>query len=357
MKKIDLYIIKKFLSVFFFVVFLLVLIICVIDYTEKNDDFMEASLSAAQIGKYYMVFIPFVSSLITPITVFIAVVFVTSNLAKNTEIIAILAGGVSFRRLMVPYIISAAFITALSFYLNGWVIPNANKIRVNFENTYLKDPFHFDENDVHLKIAENSYAYIQSYNNQSEVGYHFTLEKVIGNELKEKLSSRRIQWDSAKDVWTLKDWNKRVIEDEGETMTNGESLDTTLNLKPSDFESKHKFYETLTLNELNHYISTLKERGSHEVLVYQVEEYIRYMTPFTAIILTVIGMVMSSKKQRGGSGFQIALGFLLAFVFIIFFIFARSIAEAGTMDPLIAVWIPNIVFSVVAVVLYQTVPK
>jgi len=357
MKILDLYIIKKFLGTFFFVVLLLVSVVSVIDFTEKNDDFLEHQLSTLTILSYYVDFIPYVASLITPITVFIAVVFVTSKLAGNTEIIAILSSGVSFRRLLVPYMIGAMFIAGVSFFLNGWVIPNANKERIAFEIKYVKSPFYYDERNIHLKVAPDAYAYMESYNNNADVGYRFTLEKIRGNQMLEKLSARRIEWDSAVSKWKLKNWTLHTFDGMVESFDSGTEMDTTLNIHPKDFGSTYGLYETLTLTELDRHVAVLRERGANDIPLYQVEKYIRYMSPFTAVILTFIGVIMSARKSRGGSGFQIALGFSIAFLFIIFFIFARSIAEAGSLNPLFAVWLPNIIFSLVGLALYKFVPR
>jgi lipopolysaccharide export system permease protein len=339
------------------VVILLVSVVSVIDFTEKNDDFLEHQLTTMQILAYYVDFIPYVASLITPITVFIAVVFVTSKLAGNTEIIAILSSGVSFRRLMVPYMIGALFIAGLSFLLNGWVIPNANKDRIAFEIKYVKSPFYYDERNIHLKIAPDAYAYMESYNNNADVGYRFTLEKIQGNQMLAKLSARRIEWDSTASKWKLKNWTLHTFDGMNESFESGTEMDTTLNIHPKDFGSTYGLYETLTLTELDRHVKVLQERGANDIPLYLVEKYIRYMSPFTAIILTFIGVIMSARKSRGGSGFQIALGFAIAFLFIIFFIFARSIAEANTMNPMVAVWIPNIFFTMVGLALYRFIPR
>lgn len=357
LKILDRYLLKKFLGTFGFVVLILVSIVCVIDFTEKNDDFLEHQLGGMEILVYYLDYIPYLASLITPITVFIAVVFVTSKLANNTEIVAMLSGGVSFRRLLLPYFIGSSLIAVVSFFLNGWIIPNANKDRIAFEQTYIKSPFYFDDRDIHMKVAPELYAYMESYNNSNNVGYRFTLEQIQGNQMLQKLSARRIEWDSTQSKWTLKNWTLHQFDGEDETISNGVSLDTTLNISPDDFGSTYGLFETLTLPELDRYIAQQRERGANDIPVYLVEKYIRYMSPFTAIILTFIGVVMSAKKSRGGSGFQIALGFLIAFVFIIFFIFARSIAEVNSMDPMLAVWLPNIIFTAVGIFLYHIIRR
>ena len=356
MKILDRYILKKFLSTFLFVVAILVAIIVIIDITEKNDKFIKHGLTLAEILPYYLSFIPFVANLITPITVFIATVFVTSKMAQHTEIIAILSSGVSFRRMIVPYMIGAAIIGALSFYLNGWVIPNANKTRVAFEVQYVKRPFNYSEKNIHRKVGDDVYIYMESYNNHSNKGYRFTIEKIKENNLLEKLEAKSLEWNQDSSRWLVKDWKKRVFVDMEEIVTEGKELDTAINILPEDFESDYRKNETLTMTELDDHVDTLQARGADNAEVYQIEKYVRYMAPFTVIILTFIGLTVSSRKTRGGAGFQIALGFLIAFIFIIFFIFSKSIAEKSS-TPILAVWIPNIVFSIVGLILYKLVPR
>ncbi|WP_017732595.1 LptF/LptG family permease [Nafulsella turpanensis] len=357
MKILDRYILKKFLTAFFFVVLILVTIICVIDITEKNDNFIQHDLSLSQVLGYYLDFIPYIANFITPITVFIATVFVTSKMAGHTEIIAILSSGVSFRRMMVPYMMGATIIAILSFFLTGYVLPNANKDRIAFEIAYVKKPFRFTDRNIHIKVAPKSYAYLESYNNDSEVGYRFSLETIDENELKAKLTARRLEWDSASSKWTLRDWELRKIKGMEEQVSRGATMDTLISLKPSDFSSTYQLQETFTLPELNNYIAELKERGADNIIIYEIEKYIRYMSPFAALILTFIGLIMSSRKSRGGSGLMIAMGFGIAFVYILFFVLAKSIAEAKALSPVIAVWVPNIVFSIVGLILYRTVPR
>ena len=357
MKILDRYILKKFLTAFFFVVLILVTIICVIDLTEKNDDFIKHNLGFSEIMGYFLAFIPYIANFITPITVFIATVFVTSKMAGNTEIIAILSSGVSFRRMMVPYFIGASIIAVLSFVLTGYILPNANKKRVAFEIEYIKKPFRFTERNIHLKVGPESYAYLESYNNDADVGYRFSLETIRDNELEAKITARRIEWDTTNNHWVLRDWEMRRIKEMKELVSSGEKKDTVINLSPRDFGSTYHLQETFTLPELDAYIAELRERGADNIIVYEIEKYIRYMSPFAALVLTFIGLIMSSRKSRGGSGLMIAIGFGLAFVYILFFVFAKSIAEAKAMSPILAVWLPNIVFAFIGLFLYRTVPR
>lgn len=360
MKKIDWYIFKKLISTFIYVVVLLVLIICVIDFTEKNDDFIKHDVSKEQIMMYYLTFFPYFAILLTPITTFIATVFITAKMAAQTEIVAILASGVSFRRMMYPYLYGSALIALFSFIFIGYIIPDANKFRIAFELENLEKPFYYSDRNIHFKIGLTDYIYIDRYNNQRDIGYNVTLERIEGQNLLEKIKAKRIQWDTATNKWSLISWQKRVILDDKELITqgkSGETLDTLLALSPSDFQNKERLWETLTLPELNAYIAKQKARGADDVQIYLIEKYIRFMQPFTVIILCFIALIVSARKSRRGTGFQIALGFLIAFVFVILFILTRAIAEAGTMNSMLAVWLPNIIFTCVGFVLYNTVPR
>ncbi|MEQ8904807.1 LptF/LptG family permease [Ekhidna sp.] len=360
MKKLDWYILKKILAAFVFVVVSLEVIICVLDYVDKNDDFIKNELSSEQIWDYYFTFIPFIASLLMPITVFIATVFTTAKMAGKTEIVAILASGVSFRRMLLPYLVAAVMLGVVSFFLNSYIIPEANKFRIDFELTYLKDPFYNTDKHIHIKIAQRDsledYIYLYRYDVRRDVGTSVTLETIKGTQLVEKITARQISWDTT-GRWKLKRWQKRTLDEMGETITSGDELDTLLNLSPSDFGNKDRIWETMTMPELNRHIKLQKSRGADDVHIFQTEKYIRYMSPFTVLILMAIGVLVSAKKSREGTGFQIALGFVIAFAFIITFVLGRAIAEADSMNLILAVWMPNIIFSGVALLLYKTVPR
>jgi lipopolysaccharide export system permease protein len=378
MKLLDKYILKQFLSTFFFVVVILLAVISVIDMTDKMDKFAKAQLTSGQIFGYYLDFIPWIGSLVTPITIFIATVYVCSRMAGRTEVIAILSAGISFRRMMLPYFIGSFFIAALSFALNGWVIPNSNKSKLAFEVQYLKNKYYYDKQNIHIQVAPDVYLYMKSYNNTNNTGYQFTLERFEDNKMIEKLTASRVEWDTAKQKWTLRDWRihnvqsifettsgpeakpgfettKRVVTTD--SIKSGSTLDTALVIHPKEFESDYRKYDGMTLNELNKYIKTLRSRGSTGIEVYEVEKYTRYTAPFTIFILVFMGVIVSSRKSRGGTGLQIALGFLLSFIFILFFTLFRTFAENGSMPPQISVWIPNIIFGIISLIMYKYVPR
>ncbi len=357
MKILDWYILKKFLKSYLFVVFVIELVVVIIHITEQNENFIKHQLSAGQIFDYYMDYVPYIAGMITPITIFITVVFMTSQLAQHSEIIAMLSSGVSFRRLMRPYMIGATIIAILAFYFGGWVIPNGNKDRVAFELQYIKGTYHYTERNIHIKIAPTTLLYLQTYNVGNNVGYKPTLETIEDGVLVDKLEATRMEWQKETEKWRLRNWKKRTIDGMEEVFTTGKKMDTTLRIHPKDFASDYSRFETLTMNELYGYIDELEMRGADDIQVYEIEKYIRYTSPFAALILTFIGLGVSARKARGGAGFQIALGFLLAFVYIIFFIFSRTSAEAGSITPIIAIWIPNIIFTIIGLLIYRTVPR
>lgn len=375
MKLLDKYILKRFLSTFIFVVLILLAIVTVIDLTEKMDKYARAQLSTLQILSYYTDYIPWIGTLITPITIFIATVYVCARMAAHTEIIAILSSGVSFKRMLFPYFIGSLIVASASFILNGWIIPNSNKSRLVFELQYLQNKFYYDKRNVHLQVSPDVYLYMQSYQNISKTGYHFTMERFEDNRLIEKLSANRIVWDSLKHKWTLHEWKIKKIDTLFHVTDNplknvqstsakkvkdddsGSTLDTALVIHPKEFESDYRKYDGMTLNELSSYINTLRERGSAGVEFYEVEKFTRFASPVTIFILVFMGVIVSARKSRGGTGLQIALGFVLSFVFILFFTLFRTFAENGSMPPQISVWIPNIIFALIALAMYKYVPR
>lgn len=358
MKILDSYISKRFLITYVYVVMIIVAIVVVVDYTEKADDFIEKKAPTSEIiFNYYLNFIPYWANYISPLMIFIATVFMTASMAAKTEIIAILSSGVSFMRFLRPYVMGAAVVAVITFFMVGWVIPKANKTRLAFENKYVKSQYYFSGRDIHLKIAPDTYAYLESYSNVSKTGFRFTLEKIKGTKLIEKLSAEQIVWDEKKKKWKIEDYKIRKLNANLHSLVRGTSIDSTLNMFPKDFESDYNLYETFTLDELDAYINQSISRGADGVETYLIEKYQRYSSPFAVFILTIIGVILSARKARGGVGIQIALGFVLAFVYIMFFILSKGIAEKGGIPPLLAVWLPNIVFAFIGLVLYKTVPR
>jgi lipopolysaccharide export system permease protein len=306
-----------------------------------------------------------IAGFLSPITIFIAVIYVTSRMAGQTEIVAILSSGVSFRRFLFPYFLAATFIAGLSFYLNGWVIPKSNHDRLIFEMQYFQNKFYFEKRNVHMQVAPNVNLFIQNFDNQANSGYQFSLERFKDNRLIEKLSAENILWDTTKHKWTLRFWKRKLVDSIFQVqrvgdlplVEKGENLDTTLVITPKDFENDTKMYAGMTIPELTKKIETLKFRGSTGVEAYVVEKDIRFSSPFYIYVLVFMGAIVSARKSRGGTGFQIAMGFLMAFIFILFFTITSTFAQTGSISPLLAAWLPNIIFGLIALAMYKYVPR
>jgi len=358
MKLLDRYILKKFLYAFLFVLLALTAIITLIDCTEKNWLFMKHKLGYQEIIDYYCYgYIPFIINFITPISVFIATVFVTSRLAQRTEVIAIMSSGVNFSRFLAPYLAGAVAITLCSFVLTGWVLAKANLRRVTFETEYIEGFFSNRAQHLHVRIAPDLYFYVERYRTYNNSGANVTIETVKDNQLLEKLSAKKIRWLPMEEKWQLQDWTHRKIEGLKEHIQWGDTLKAALDIHPNDFDMNPKLHETLTLPELHVQIEALKSKGADNVHIFLTERHMRYMSPFAAIILTFMGVVVAAHKARRGIGFQIAVGFILAFVYIALFLFSRGVAEAKGTHLLITVWTPNIIFSVLGAMLYKLMPK
>jgi len=334
LKKLDLYILRKFLGTFFFAILLIISISVVFDVTEKIDNFFEhgAPLDAI-VFDYYKNFIPYFANLFTPLFVFIAVIFFTSKMAYQTEIIAILSSGVSFRRMMFPYFLGAAIIGVFSFLLGGYVIPPANQTRIKFENEYVKNRKEKGLEKIHMQIEPGVFVYMDKYRAYSGNGDYFSMEKYNEKELVAKLSARYAKYDTATGKWQLKNYVLR------------------------EFEGEIEYFEMMTNTELNDYIDEQKARGVGNLEEFLIEKYKRVASPFSAFILTLIGVSLASRKVRGGMGLHIGVGIALSFGYILFMTISTTFAVNGNMNPILAVWLPNIVFAAVGIFLYMRAPK
>ena len=358
MKKIDIYIIKKFLGTFFFAIALLIVIVIVFDISEKIDDFIEKNASLYQIlFDYYLNFIPYFVNLFSYLFTFIAVIFFTSKMASNSEIVAILSSGISFQRLLFPYIISATILGLMSFYLANFLIPKTNKIMMEFERVYIKNPFQNRDRNIHMQISPGTFVYMQSYDSRTNTGYKFSLENFKDERLTEKILSQRIVWDSLKGTWTIKDYVVRKIAEDREVIQKGKDLDTVLNMYPHEFRFILEEMKTMNFSELRAFIDKERLKGSHLINEYEVEKHKRMAFPFATIILTIIGVSISSRKVRGGIGMHLGYGLAITFGYILFQQVTTVFATRGNMAPWLSVWIPNFVFAVVAAFLYRIAPK
>lgn len=332
--------------------------ICVIDWSEKNDDFVMSDATLNQIlFEYFLNLAPYWASVLSPLMVFIASVFITARLASHTEIIAMLSSGISFGRLVRPYLVASILIGIVNFIGIAWFIPKANAVRLAFEFTYLKGPYHFDGRNIHIKTSPETYVYLESFNNRLEVGYKFTVEKIKDHKLESKLTSPKISWNDSLQKWHLSKYYVHDFGPEGELISEGENLDTALNFLPGDFERQERLYETFTVTELTDYIAELRMRGAENIEPYIVERYERFTYPAAIVVLTLMGLFSASRKSRRGTGFQIAIGFILAFVYILFVMMSRTIAQVGGFPPLLGAIFPSMIFTVITIILYRNVPK
>jgi lipopolysaccharide export system permease protein len=355
---LDRYILKKFLGTFFLSIFLIILIVIVFDISEKIEDFLKPDITIHEIiFDYYVNFIPYFVNLFSHLFTFIAVIFFTSRLASRTEIVAILSSGISFNRLLRPYMIGATIIAVTSLFLNNYLIPVANKTRLDFMSKYIDNNYSFNGRDVHRQVAPGVFVYMESFNTDENTGSRFTIEKLKGRELVFKLSAREIRWDSIKNRWNILDYNYRTIDGKKETMTSGKEIDTTFNLTPKDFGRAENRMESMTFVELNHFIANEKLKGSDNVQLYEIEKHKRIAFPFATFVLTIIGVSVSSRKSRGGTGRHLGVGISLSFIFIFFMQWFASYAATGVLPAYIAVWVPNVIFTVIAIYLVRKAPK
>ncbi len=355
---LDRYIIKKFLGTFFYCIVLLLSIIIVFDIQEKFDDFIEKKAPLNEIVfDYYVNFAPYYANMFMFLFIFISVIFFTSKLAGNSEIIAILSAGISFRRLLVPYFESALLLAVLSFLLSAYVIPPATEIRLRFENTYVKKAYVNNSLNIHRQIDDSTRIYMRNYVASSNVGNKFSWEKYDGKVMTEKLMSDQIQWDTTTNKWRITNYYIRYILPNGDSIATGRTMDTLISMKPTDFNSRLNQIETLTSDELHEYIEDQRRRGSGNIEAFQVESYKRIAFPFACFILTLIGVTLSCKKVRKGIGINLGLGLLLSFSYILFMQIFTQFAIGSTLPPLLAVWIPNIIYTIIGIILYLKAPK
>lgn len=354
---IDGYIIRKFLGTYVFTILLIISISVIFDINERIDFFIKnAAPLKAIVFDYYLNFIPYYANLFSALFVFITVILFTSKLAANSEIIAILSSGISFKRLMRPYMISAGIIAILTFALNSFIIPPANVTRIDFQNKYFRNKKVNYGSNIQFTVGPGLIAYFDQFDAQTNVGYHFSLEKFDGKELVSRLTARSIAYDSAYQ-WTIKNYMIRNFVGMHEEVSSGEVIDTTLMIVPSDFLISVNDCEQMTTPQLKKYIDRQKSRKIGNIQLFEIEFHNRFAMSFAAFILTIIGVSLSSRKMKGGMGFNLGMGLLLSFSYILFMQISSSFAISGLMSPFIAVWIPNVLYSFIAIYLYRRAPK
>jgi len=359
LKILDWYIIKKYLSTFFFVVLIFSLVTIVIDFSEKIDNFLEESAPTNEIiWDYYTTFIPFIHGLLFPVYALLSVIFFTSRMAYNSEVISMLAGGISFRRLLLPYFVGSAIIASLYLLLGHVIIPYGNKTKVEFENKYI---FKYDgetkRDNIHFYLTPTTKIYIRHYSITDTIARDIILEEIVDGELKSKLTAKRAKYSGAKDNWKFTSYDIRTFDGMKETYQTGVDLDTMINLTPNDIERRNNLSTTMTTPELVKFLKSEKKRGTGKAILFQTELYNRTAAPISIIILTFIGMIISARKVRGGTGLHLAIGAGLGAVYILFNQISGALANSSSMHPMLSVWLPNIIFVVITILLLRTAQK
>lgn len=360
--RVDHYIVYKFLSTYIFLITIIVVIAVIFDFNEKIDKLTQSHAPMQKIiFDYYVNFVPYFANLFSPLFVFIAVIFFTSKLADNSEIIAMKSTGMSFRRLLRPYMFSAALIALTTYLLGAYVIPQSNVARVNFENRYIKKKTDITSVDnVQMQVDTGVVAYITHFDNVTKSGYGFSLDKFVDKKLVSHLTAQSIQYDTLSDrrfSWTLRQYKIRTLKGMREKLESGQKLDTIIVMEPKDFFYVRGQQETMTVPELDEFIDRQKLRGAAGVSTFEVEYHKRFATPFAAFILTLIGVSLSCEKRKGGMGASIGVGIALSFTYILFQTVSATFAINAGWPAMFSVWLPNIIFALIAAVLYRRTPQ
>lgn len=339
------------MGTYIFAIILILAITVMFDVNEKLDAFLKAPLDAT-IFDYFLNFLPYFANQFSPLFTFIAVIFFTSKLADNSEIIAMLSSGVSFKRLMRPYMISASVIAVATYILSAYIIPPANVERIEYTNTYVKNKRVDYGSNIQLQVSPGQIAYISRYDNTTKTGYRFSLESFEDKKLVSRLTAQTIKWDTLY-RWTVRDYMIRDLRGERELITKGSTLDTIITFEPRDFLISKNDHEKLTTPQLSEYISRQKQRGVANIKDFEIEYHRRFAMCAASFILTIIGMSLSSRKVKGGMGINIGIGLVLSFSYILFMTVTSTFAVSGLTSPMVAMWIPNILYSIIAVILYR----
>ena len=359
LKRLDWYIIKKFLGTYFFSLALIIIVIVVFDYNEKIDKFATSNATTSEIiFDYYLNFAPSLANTFSALFVFISVIYFTSKLADNSEIIAMFASGVSFRRLMKPYMVSAGIISIMTFILSAYIIPVGNETRLAFEQEHNRKKKTESASNIQIKLDDNTIAYLERYESRNNMGWRFSLDRIENKKLVSHMTAATITYNPDKPhTWTARRWIIRELRDDIEVIrsSNREPLDTVIPLEPSDFLISEGEQETMTSPELSDYIDKQKARGMANIQGFEIEYHKRIAMSFAAFILTIIGASLSSRKKKGGMGLSLGIGLALSFSYILFQ--AISSAFAAQMPVALAVWLPNILYTFIAIHLYRKAPR
>jgi lipopolysaccharide export system permease protein len=358
MKIIDKYILKRYLATFIVMLLMFIPIGIVIDVSEKVNRMLENKVAFSEIAMYYLNFTIYFANLLFPIFLFLSVIWFTSKLANNTEIIAILSSGISFSRFLRPYIIGATIVSIFALLMGFFIVPKASQGFNDFRYTYLnKNKEARDNSNVFRQVSDNEFIYVNSFNQITKTAFNFTYEKFNKGKLEFKINAQRLRFNPADSTYTMYNYTKRTVGEMGDQLYSGIRKDTIFKFDLEDLTPVIYVAETLTLGELNSFIEKEKARGSSNINVYLVVLYKKYSIPVSAFILTIIAVAVSSMKRRGGMGMNLAIGILLAFAFIFFDKIFGTLAEKSTFPPIFAVWIPNFVFGILAVYLLRNAKR
>ncbi len=358
MKLIDWYIFKKYIGTFIYAISLLIIIVIIFDISENIEDFLKKNAPVKEIMfDYYLNFIPYFINLFIYLFTFISVIFFTSKMAGNTEIIAILSSGISFTRLLKPYFLASVLLALFSLYLGNILIPQTNEVRRDFKNKYMENLYKDRDRNIHIQIEKGVFVYVENYNSTVNVGYRFTMEKYDAQEMIYKLTSDRIELDSAGTGWVVHGFVERRIDSLNEVFRKGVKMDTTINLAPTDLYNVKEDFEVMNFWELRKHIDSEKLKGNAGVTLYEVEMNKRLASPAAILILTLIGVALSSRKVRGGIGVHLGAGIAITFSYILFMQVSSVFATFGSLSPTIAAWTPNIIFAILSIYLVIKAPK
>ncbi len=359
MKIVDRYILFKFLGNFVVALLLILSIAVVFDVSEKLGDFRTGATMYEIVVHYYVNFIAFYGNMFSAMIVFISTIWFTSRLTANTEVVAILTSGVSFRRMLWPFFLGATVVVTVSLFLNHFIIPKTNVNRIKFEHTYVGNGYQetYSKN-IHRQISPGHYTYFETYNQDRQSGYHFTYEVIEDNRLASKLASDFIRFDTLKNNWILDNWTLRIIDLNGtETLTKGRRMDTTFNFSPKEIVPR--LYTTSMMNtpRLLEFIDAERIRGSENINAYLVELHRRTSWPMSTYVLILIAVALCTKKNRGGLGLNMAVGLLLCAIYVFMMQVSTTFAAKDSLSPLLAVWLPNFIFLAIGIYLYRIAPK
>lgn len=352
LKTLDWYIIKKFLGTFFFSIVLILSIAIVFDLTEKMDEFFENQAPLKEILlDYYLPFIPYYMNMFSALFIFISVIFFTSKLAGNSEIISMLAAGISFRRIMLPYFVSATFLFVLFFVLGGYVIPPATGKMLDFQDKYIQKFKSENARNIQMEVEPGTILFIETYQLRTNTGYRASLEHFDGKTLAMRITADRIRYDSAY-CWHFEQYTKREFNGLIENVEPGARLDTTIAIQPEELFITAEQAQEMTNPELRHFIQKQRERGAGNTQAFETEYHKRWAMPLGAFIMTLLAVTMSSRKVRGGMGKNLGIGLTLSALYILFSTVSSTFAVSGVLTPFMAVWLPNFVFLAIGIYLY-----